>query len=120
MENNKARKDLQLEIINKMYDDFWMIYNSMPNDNFKIRDKFKNRIINKHYKNQTLSRLLIGIKWFISNYDLNTYYCTFVYLGNKVPYINIYNFNNDKKSLYEYMIIKNEVILVNDFTNKQY
>jgi len=119
MKKNKIQKDLELEIANKMYDAFWRLYDSMPNNNFKIRDNFKNKIIDKHYKKQTLSRLLIGIKWFISNYDLSKYFCTYVYLGNKVPYINIYDFNDDKISLFEYTIIKNEVILVNDFTNKK-
>jgi hypothetical protein len=117
MINKKLSKTIKNEAIDKIYENFWSLYNSMPKNNFRIRDKFKNRIIDRHYKDQTLNKLLVGIKWFISNYDLNRYYCTYVYLGNKVPYINIYNFNDCKNSLYEYTIIKNEVILINDLTN---
>jgi hypothetical protein len=105
-----------IETIDEMYNEFWDIYNSLPNDNFRIRENFKSRIIEKHYKDHTLSRLLIGIKWFVTSFDLNTYYCTYVYLGNKIPYIDIYNLDGDKSSLYEYKILKDEVILVNDFT----
>lgn len=107
-ENKKYKSQL-------MYDEFFRIYNVLPKDSFRIRRVFFEKIKNGEYSTATLSRLLVGINWLINNINTKEYFVTYEYLGNKIPYMNVYVIN-EKYPIKEYKIIKEKVILVNDFT----
>lgn len=58
--------------MNKLYDEFWSIYNPEFCD---FGNKFKYRLENRQYKNTTLKKLIKTINWFNENYDTdNTFF----------------------------------------------
>ena len=110
---NKQKRKEKSEL---MYEEFWKVYNSFSENRFRVSDTFLNKIKDKHYSFVGLNKVVVAMKWFKNTYKSDEYFATFRYNGNAIPYINIYNFNDNKKSLFEYKIIKKNVILVNDFT----
>jgi len=102
-----------------LYDEFWEIYNLLPNNNFEISDTFVLRINHLHYTGKsTLSRLLIGIKWMIDNLDLDKYCVKYSY-KDKYPYMDVFYLNEgkkDRKRLCEFKIVKDKVIIIDEVT----
>lgn len=109
----KLERKVKME---KAREEFFEIYNSLPEGSFTLGRTFTGKIESNYYKSaSTYTRLIIGVKWFISHCDLEKYHVRYAYYGDRCAFMQI--FDVDNKCLCKYSIVKNDVIFWIDYSD---
>jgi hypothetical protein len=109
--NKRETKKLKQEELNKLYIDFWKIYNP---DYCEFGKTMMHRLENKQYKNKTLKMVNRTITWFIENYDIKdtVFYFRFnQFSPAENPDIAIKR-KSDRYDLGTYKLIRGKIVLI--------
>jgi group I intron endonuclease len=105
--SKKAKK----EQLTELYDEFNNIYDYFK-ANIVLGQTLLNRIKMQQYSCVTLRKILLLIKWFVDNYDLDKYFMKITYIDKTKPLLRIFDFESLNEEICYYEIKDNKVVKV--------